>query len=126
MFLCSECDKNTSEMLLEEWAEDMDFIRERVCAKAWLTGQLLTIDDDGQSTTCDCFQSDPFPAAEWPRMKNVNRRYFYYKAIAKLLGAKGKYNRVKLPACVYQKIDELHPRTVDEPAKVGFKRVRSE
>ena len=78
-------------MILETLLEDLDPQRERVCVKQqWLTGQLLSMDDESQSTACDCFLEDPFPAADWPGMTNVNRRYFYNKTIAKRLGAKGK------------------------------------
>ena len=106
MILCAKCDHGNAQMFLEEMAEG--WICKRVCVKEWLTGQLLTMDDPGQSTECDCFTTDPYPAAEWPGMNNSNRRFFYYRAIAKLLGATGKMNRAKLPACVYAKIEELH------------------
>ena len=51
----------------------------------------------------------------------MNRRYFYYKTIAKRLGAKGKFARAKLPSCVYKEIEKLHPREVGGPAKVGYR-----
>ena len=124
LWLCAKCDHGNAQMVLEEMAEG--WICKRVCVKEWLTGQLLTMDDPGQSTECDCFTTDPYPAAEWPGMNNSNRRFFYYWAIAKLLGATGKMNRAKLPACVYAKIEELHPRQASDAPKVGYKRARAE
>ena len=107
MILCADCDHQNIHVILEDWAKD-DFDRdyEKQCVVQWLTGQLLTNDDDGQSTACDCFQSDPFPAAEWPEMKlkNKNRRYFYYRALANKLGATGRHTRAELPACLVKRI----------------------
>ena len=125
IFLCCACDANHVQMQLAVLADEVDPHREHTCVKDWLKGQMLSIDDDGQSTACSCFQEDPYPPAEWPGMTNQNRRYFYYKSVARKLGAKGKNNRVKLPSCVVKQIETLHPRTNGEPAKVGFKRVRS-
>ena len=50
-------------------------------------------------------------------MTNKNRRYFYYRSVAPLLGATGR--RVQLPSCVEDKIEELHPVEAEEPA-TGF------
>ena len=109
---------------MEEWAQDIDVTRERVCVCEWLTGQMLSMDDPGQSYAAPCWQAEKFfPADEWPST-NSERRYFYYRTIAKKLGAEGAYNRIKLPDCVYEKVERLHPRGPQEK-KVGFKRARN-
>ena len=76
------------------------------------------------------FQSDPpFPAAEWPEMKNNNRRYFYYRALAKKLGATGRHTRAKLPvaACLVKRIAQMYPDARGAATKVRFrKRAREE
>ena len=59
VILCAECDWHTMDVKLE--LLDV-FDQPRQCVKAWLKGQLLTIDDDGQSTACECFLDDPFPS----------------------------------------------------------------
>ena len=130
LILCAECDHNSIHVILEDWANgDFDRDKEKQCVVQWLTGQLLTNDDDGQSTACDCFQSDPFPAAEWPEMKNNNRRYFYYRALAKKLGATGRHTRAKLPvaACLVKRIAQMYPDARGAATKVRFrKRAREE
>ena len=61
------------------------------------------------------------------RYEQLQSALFYYRAIAaKLLRATGKMNRAKLPACVYAKIEELHPRQASDAPKVGYKRARAE
>jgi len=47
--------------------------------------------------------------------------FFYYRAIAKKLGAKGAKNRAQLPKCVLNKIAELPPDTTGTATKVGYK-----
>ena len=41
-----------------------------------------------------------------PRVRCEQRRFFYYRTVAKLLGGGGK--RVDLPFCVKEKIESLH------------------
>ena len=57
-------------------------------------------------------------------MKNKNRRYFYYRALAKKLGATGRHNRAKLPACLAKRIAQMYPDARGAATKVGFKRAR--
>ena len=78
LILCAECD-HVEETRTGLTNDDFDPDKEKKqCVLQWLTGQLLTNDDDGQSTTCDCFLSDSFPAAEWPQVKNKNRPALFF------------------------------------------------
>ena len=88
------------------------------CVVEQLRGEFLSFKNQGVHANCDCFESDPYPAEDFPHMTNKNRRYFLYRAIAPKLGATGR--RVKLPDCVVDQIEEMYPPDAEEPV-VGFR-----
>ena len=83
------------------------------CVVVKLTGEYLA--QGGKN--CDCFESDPFPAADFPDKTNNNRRFFAYRTIAAKLGMGG--SRVKHAPCVQRAINEWFPKPVSE-TPVGF------
>ena len=48
-------------------------------------------------------------------------RFFHYRGIAKLLGAKGQGKRVKLPACVTKEVAAVYPDAAGAATKTGFR-----
>ena len=114
VFLCTECDADDP-LVKKEKGHDKD----RGCVVEWLTGQQLR----GDRATCFCFESDPFPrddeSAEHVTM--AERRFFHYRYIALLLGAKGDKKRVKLPPCVQARIKEMYGDEMGAKTKVGYK-----
>jgi hypothetical protein len=73
-------------------------VSQRICVADWLAGRQLS----GDETACFCFESDPYP--DDAVKMNKNRRFFLHHEIAKELGVKGRYKRVKLPCCVERRI----------------------
>lgn len=98
VFLCPSCD--------EDRVVEVDRATAQ-CTVEWLDGQVLRY----RARTWYCFQSDPFEGSSAP---NDEKRFHYYSAVARLLGASGR--RVELPLCVREKIEELHGRS-----ETGFK-----
>lgn len=99
IFLCPVCDDDRVTNVDSDTA---------LCTAEWLTGQQLSNKD----TSCTCFETSPF--ADDKDVSDRERRYFYYRTIARLLGAQGC--RVRLPQCVTDRIEELHGAS-----KTGFK-----
>ena len=88
------------------------------CTAEELVGVELR-DHDGVS--CECLVTDPFPPAQWPLKTNKNRRFFLYTTIARLLGATGSRNRVRLPTCVQAAISERYGESEGPATTVGFR-----
>ena len=44
------------------------------CVVEQLEGEVLSFNNRGVRVECDCFQTDPYPPAEFPAMTNKNRR----------------------------------------------------
>ena len=101
-FLCPVCDDDRVTGL--EGAEI-------VCCVEWLTGQWIVGDNRVGNRACYCFVSDPFENDE--NATNSQRRFYFYRTLAILLGGGGQ--RVDLPDCVLEKIQELYGEGV-----VGF------
>ena len=51
----------------------------------------------------------------------AERRFFHYRYIALLLGAKGDKKRVKLPPCIQARIKEMYGDETGAKTKVGYK-----
>lgn len=81
------------------------------CTVDWLRGQQISGHGKLSHLSCVCFQTDPLEGVAGAT--DAQRRFFYYSAIARLLGATGQ--RVDLPACVKEEISSLHGQSV-----VGF------
>ena len=75
-----------------------------VCCVEWLTGQWVVGDGRVGNRGCYCFVTDPFENDE--HATNAQRRFFFYRTLAILLGGSGQ--RVDLPDCVKEKIQELY------------------
>lgn len=97
-FLCPRCDSAE--------VEDADAANTQCTAK-WLDGQSLQWDD----REWVCFDTDPFEGEDIPLN---SKRFTYYSAIARALGAKRQ--RVQLPKCVTDKISEQYGAS-----ETGFK-----
>ena len=112
MLPCATCDSRHP-IVFEERGHDT---KERDCAANWLAGWQLR----GDRAACFCWETDPFPAKDFPHCTMSERRYFHYFHIAKLLGVNGRGNRCKLPNCVTARISELYPDADGTPTKVGY------
>lgn len=103
VFLCPVCD--TADVVGVDGATAQ-------CTTTWLHGQELQWDDRDWI----CFETDPF---EGEHVALKRKRFFYYSAVARALGAVGQ--RVKLPVCVTDKIQTLHGAS-----ETGFQAGRDE
>ena len=93
VFLCPECDDDR-----------VTGIEGPIqCTVDWLRGQWLVGDAQVGHRTCSCWLTDPW--VNEPGATNANRRFFYYRTLAILLGGSG--TRVDLPPCVKEFISEL-------------------
>ena len=102
VFLCPECDDDQVTGL--EGAP-------KTCSTLWLEGLLLLGDDRVGDRSCKCWQTDPYDGEVGAT--NAQRRFFHYRTIALFFGDAGQ--RVDLPECVKEKIQELFGDSV-----VGF------
>ena len=75
-----------------------------LCCVDWLRGQWIVGDGRVGNRTCHCFVTDPFENE--PGATNAQRRYYFYRTLAILLGGSGQ--RVDLPACVKEAIQQLY------------------
>ena len=92
LLLCESCDANHPLVVKECGAATLlEAVFDRDCVGEWLRGRQLA----GRESSCFCFQTDPFPADEYPEKQPNERRFFHYTNITKVLGVKGK--RAKLP-----------------------------
>ena len=82
-----------------------------ICCVEWLTGRWVVGDGRVGNRACHCFVSDPFEGE--PNVTQAQRRFFFYRTLAILLGGGGQ--RVDFPPCVKEKIQELYGDSV-----VGF------
>jgi hypothetical protein len=110
--VCPACDADDQDLA----SYVAEVLVEKECTLKWVTGEYL-VDETGN---CDCFESDPFPPADFPHKTAANRRFFHYNNIGKLLGVTGRRNRAELPDCVVEKITELYGDKEGDESKVGF------
>lgn len=104
VFLCPTCD--------DDRLTDLPAAADRQCTTDWLTGQLLAGDSRLGNRSCHCWHTDPY---EGEKASGKQRRFFHYRTIAFLLGA-APGQRVDLPGCVKDKIEELFGESL-----VGFR-----
>ena len=109
-FVCPACDIGDSEL-----AHFAKRVGDPECTTGWLHGRQLSL----REGVCECWESDPY--ANDPSKSMGERRFFHYRAIALILGAKGAGMRVKLPACVHAKISELYGDRGAQRTQVGFR-----
>ena len=111
--VCPACDADDEDLA----SYVAEVLGEKECTLKWMTGEFL-VDETGD---CDCFESDPFPPADFPHKTAANRRFFHYHNIGKLLGVTGRRNRAELPDwSVVDRITELYGDKEGSPSKVGF------
>lgn len=91
-FLCPACDAHRVP------AQDVEEHDVR-CTVESLRGQHLQFN----GRACDAWESDPFEGEDVPAR---NKRFFFYSAISRQLGAVGQ--RVDLPECVKVQISKLY------------------
>ena len=104
-FLCPICD--------EDRLEDLPTDPPPQCTAVWLQDQeLVDSNRRGAEIRCLCFRTDPLPDSSLPE-----KRFWHYRHIALLLngGSLGKGNRVDLPRCVLDRVEELYG-----DSRVGF------
>ena len=112
LLLCKECDADHP-LVVKAVGEDE---KERDCVCEWLTGVQLSDD----RATAFCWDTDPFPAEDFPEVRQSERRFFHYRTIAKKLGAVGNQRRAKLPPCVAKRIAQKYADPDGEATKVGY------
>lgn len=103
VLLCPTCD--------DDRLTDLPAIPERLCTTEWLEGEVLQGDAKLGHRTCECWRTDPYDGED---ASGKQRRFFHYRTIAILLGAQPG-QRVDLPGCVKDKIEELYGES-----QVGF------
>lgn len=104
VFLCPVCDASA--------LEPGDTPDAAQCTTDWLTGQRLVGDAKVDFREGDCFVTDPYDGV--PEVTEAQKRFFYYRTVALLLGGAGR--RVQLPSCIRERIEELHGKS-----GVGFR-----
>lgn len=104
VFLCPVCD--------DDRLTDIPPAAVRVCTTEWLAGAHLVGDSKLGHRECFCWETDPFQGEE---ATGKQRRFFYYRTVALRLGAEPG-QRVDLPGCTKEKIEQLFGAS-----EVGFR-----
>ena len=115
VFLCAYCDAEDPRVVAE-LGQAIPFpwrVLETDCVLEYLADEVLV----GDQVDCLCFAKSCDELGLAPN----EARYFHYRGIAKLLGAKGQGKRVKLPACVVKRVASVYPDADGAATKVGFR-----
>ena len=95
LFLCPVCDDDRT-----TGTEGYEL----VCTAEFLRGKDLVGDARVGHRSCVCFVTDPFAGEE--NATDAQRRFYFYRTIALFLNGGGQ--RVDLPCCVREAIEELY------------------